>query len=92
MVKLLRIKSNLEFYSKEFSNFCRDKNSVRHLLICHTPKHIGVAERMNKTLLEMTMSVLSHSGLERQYYDKVLSMICFLVNNSMSIEIVSSKI
>ena len=46
--------------SLEFNDFCGNAGIRQHLKVPYTPQHNGVVERRNKTLMEMTRSILKH--------------------------------
>ncbi|GJQ93597.1 retrovirus-related pol polyprotein from transposon TNT 1-94 [Tanacetum coccineum] len=50
-LKKLRTDNGLEFCNQEFNNLCKDKGISRHLTVSGTPQQNGLAERMNRTLL-----------------------------------------
>ena len=51
-VKRLRTDNGLEFVKDEFTSFCKKFGIVRHRTCAGRPQQNGVAERMNRTLLE----------------------------------------
>ncbi|KAG8501671.1 hypothetical protein CXB51_003833 [Gossypium anomalum] len=44
--------NGLEFYTDKFNRLCKLEGIVRHLTVRHTPQQNGVAERMNRTIME----------------------------------------
>ena len=40
----------------------------------------GVAERMNRTLLERARCMLSNAGLDKEFWAEAVSSACYLVN------------
>jgi len=66
-IKRLRINNGLEFCSNEFNDFYKKEDISKHFTIPRTPQQNGVAERMNRTILERVRCMLSHSGL-RKYF------------------------
>ena len=64
---MLRIDNGGEFCSKEFEEFCKKCGIARKKTTPYTPQQNGVAERMNKTLMERARSMLSGSGLEQEF-------------------------
>ena len=79
-IKRLRTDNGLEFCSGEFNNFCKDQGIVRHLTVRDTPQQNGVAERMNRTLLEKARCMLSNAGLGKKFWAEAVSTACFIVN------------
>ncbi|KAK9190434.1 hypothetical protein WN943_019039 [Citrus x changshan-huyou] len=51
-VKRLRTDNRLEYCSNEFDEFCKRLGIARHKTVRHTPQQNGLAERMNRTLIE----------------------------------------
>ncbi|KAH9762947.1 hypothetical protein KPL70_001004 [Citrus sinensis] len=51
-VKRLRTDNGLEYCCNDFEQFCIKKGIARHKTVRHTPQQNGLAERMNRTLVE----------------------------------------
>ena len=62
-IKVLMTDNGGEFCSKEFEEFCKKCGIARQKTTPYTPQQNGVAERMNKTLMERARSMLSGAGL-----------------------------
>lgn len=82
VVKKLRIDNGMEFCSVEFNQFCKNNGIVRHLTVPGTPQQNGVAERMNRTLLEKARCMLSNSGLNKNFWAEAVNTACFITNIS----------
>lgn len=67
-VKKLRTDNGLEFCNQEFDGFCKQEGVVRHRTCAYTPQQNGIAERMNRTIMEKVRSMLSESGLEKRFW------------------------
>nr|GEX76389.1 hypothetical protein [Tanacetum cinerariifolium] len=52
-VKKLRTDNGLEFCNRRFEQLCIESGIARHLTVVGMPQQNGVAERMNKTLMDM---------------------------------------
>ncbi|KAG8498778.1 hypothetical protein CXB51_005209 [Gossypium anomalum] len=70
-IKYLCTDNGLEFCFGEFNRLCKSEGIVRHLTVRHTPQQNGIAERMNRTIMEK----------------KQPSTACFLINRSPFISI-----
>lgn len=81
-VKRLRTDNGLEFCEEDFNKFCEDEGIARHHTVVRTPQQNGVAERMNRTLIERVRCILSHSGLGKKFWAEAASTACYLVNRS----------
>lgn len=66
-LKYLRTNNGLEFLSKKFTAFCKSKGVTRHLTVRGTPQQNGVAERMNRRLLERVRCMLLNAGLSKGF-------------------------
>jgi len=66
-IKCLRIYKGEEYTSDEFDDFCQHKGIKRQFTTAYTPQQNGVAERMNRTLLERTRAILKAAGLGKSF-------------------------
>uniref|UniRef100_A0A2N9H4X0 Integrase catalytic domain-containing protein n=1 Tax=Fagus sylvatica TaxID=28930 RepID=A0A2N9H4X0_FAGSY len=55
-LKALRTDRGREYLSDQFKDLCEEKGIRRQLTISNTPQQNGVAERRNRTLLDMSVS------------------------------------
>ncbi|GKV31446.1 hypothetical protein SLEP1_g40131 [Rubroshorea leprosula] len=83
-IKRLRTDNGLEYYSGEFDTFCKNNGIVRHCTVKMTPQQNGVAERMNRTLLERAQCMLSNAGLSKDFWAEAVNHASYLVNRSPS--------
>ncbi|KAG8503721.1 hypothetical protein CXB51_001724 [Gossypium anomalum] len=81
-IKYLRTDNGLEFYSDDFNRLCKSKGIVRHLTVRHTPQQNGVAERMNRMIMEKVRCMLSNTNLPKLFWAEAASTACFLINRS----------
>lgn len=58
-IKCLRTDQGGKFTSFEFSEFCKEHGIKRQLIAAYTPQQNGVAERKNKTIMNMVRCMLS---------------------------------
>ncbi|KAG8478610.1 hypothetical protein CXB51_028417 [Gossypium anomalum] len=86
-IKYLRTDNGLEFCSDEFNRLCKSEGIVRHLTVRHTPQQNGVAERMNRTIMEKVRCMLSNANLPKSFWAEAASTACFLINRSPSVAI-----
>lgn len=83
-IKHLRTYNGLEFCFGEFDALCKTEGIVRHHKVHHTPQQNGVAERMNRTIMEKVRCLLSNAGLSKSFWAEAASTACFLINLSPS--------
>ena len=81
-VKTLRTDNGGEYTAKDFEQYLK-VNVIRHqLTVRKTPEQNGVAERFNRTIVEMVRAMLSDSGLAKKFWAEALSTACYLQNRS----------
>lgn len=83
-IKTLRTDNGLEFCNKMFDEFCADKGIQRHRTCAYTPQQNGVAERMNRTIMEKVRSMLSDSGLPKRFWAEATHTAVLLINKTPS--------
>ncbi|KAG8472960.1 hypothetical protein CXB51_035039 [Gossypium anomalum] len=86
-IKYLCTDNGLEFCSDEFNKLCKLEGIMRHLTVRHTPQQNGVAERMNRTIMEKVRCMLSNANLPKSFWAEAASTACFLINRSPSVAI-----
>ncbi|KAL2238396.1 UNVERIFIED_CONTAM: Retrovirus-related Pol polyprotein from transposon TNT 1-94 [Sesamum indicum] len=84
-VKTLRTDNGLEFCNKDFSNLCDKFGIKRHKTNPYTPQQNGVAERMNRTLLDKVRCMLISSGLPKSFWGEAILTAAHLINLSPSV-------
>nr|GEV09867.1 putative ribonuclease H-like domain-containing protein [Tanacetum cinerariifolium] len=57
-VKVIRCDSGTEFKNREINHFCKIKGILRQYSIARTPQQNGVAERRNRTLIEVARTIV----------------------------------
>ena len=86
-LKTLRTDNRGEYKSAEFSVYLK-KEGVRHeFTVPKTPQQNGVAERMNRTLVEAVRSMLSDAKLPKKFWAEALSTAVYLRNCSPTIAV-----
>ncbi|GKV30830.1 hypothetical protein SLEP1_g39605 [Rubroshorea leprosula] len=86
-IKCLRTDNGGEFCSKEFDDFCNEHGIKRHLTVPGTPQQNGVAERMNRTLMERARCMMSTAKLGKEFWAKAVNTACYLINRSPTISL-----
>ena len=66
-IKVLRTDRGREYLSDQFKIFCDEKGIVRQLTMGETLQENGVAERRNRTLLEMVRSMIAQVNFPISY-------------------------
>ncbi|KAL0404410.1 UNVERIFIED_CONTAM: Retrovirus-related Pol polyprotein from transposon TNT 1-94 [Sesamum radiatum] len=84
-LKALRTDNGLEFCNQQFSDLCEKFGIKRHKTTPYTPQQNGVAERMNRTLLDKIRCLLISSGLSKSFWGDALMTAAYLINRSPSV-------
>jgi transposase InsO family protein len=79
---VLRTDNGREFYGNEFEEFCKKCGIARQKTTPYTPQQNGVAERMNRTLMEKSRCMLNGVGLGKELWAEAVGIACYLVNRS----------
>ncbi|KAL5715795.1 hypothetical protein ACHQM5_017567 [Ranunculus cassubicifolius] len=82
VVKYIRSDNGGEYIEDPLKVFCAEQGIGRHFTVKGTPQQNGVAERMNRTLLEKARCMMSNAGLKKFWWAEALNMACFLINRS----------
>lgn len=80
LMKKLRSDRGGEYNSNEFMKFCVDIGMERQLTVRYTPQQNGVAERKNRTIEEMTNSMLHEKGLPKIFWGEAVNTAVYLLN------------
>jgi hypothetical protein len=83
-IKVLRTDNGGELCGNEFIDFCKKCGIARQKTTPYTPKQNGVAEMMNRTLMEKARSILSGVKLGHEFWAEAVGTTCYLVNRSPS--------
>jgi len=79
-IKRLRSDNGGEYKNDPFLQICQDEGIVRHFTVRDTPQQNGVAERMNRTILEKVRCMLSNAGLGKEFWAEAVVYACHLIN------------
>lgn len=81
-LKVLRSDNGGEYVSTDFDNFLKSEGVVHQTTVPYTPQQNGVAERLNRTLVESVRSMLVHAKLPRKFWVEALNTSVYLHNRS----------
>lgn len=81
-VKILRSDNGTEFVNKNFDSYLRKNGIIRQLTVPYTPQQNGVAERFNRTLIEMARCMLIGAKLDENMWAEAVYTAAYLRNRS----------
>ena len=69
-----------EFTSRQFLEFCNKSGIKRHLTAPYSPQQNGVVERRNRTLMEMTRSMLKATKVPNYMWGEAIRHATYIIN------------
>ena len=87
----LRSDNGGEYLSKEFRSYLKSKGIHHELTVPHSPQQNGVAERMNRTLLEAARSMMAHAGLPEKYWAEAVETVSYIRNRTPTSALAGNK-
>lgn len=83
-ISKLRSDNAKEYISKEFNNYLESQGIKRQLSVEYTPQQNGVAERANRTIVEMARAMLIKSNVPKGLWAEAVNTAVFLRNRCPS--------
>ena len=84
-IKRLRTDNGLEFCNNVFDSYCAENGIFRHRTCIITPQQNGLAERMNRTIMNKVRCMLSESGMPKIFWAEAAATACYVINRSPSV-------
>ena len=69
-----------EFTSREFNQYCDKAGIIRHFSAPYSPQQNGVVERRNRTLIEMSRSLLKEMNMPNHFWGEAVRHATYLIN------------
>lgn len=79
-LKILRSDRGGEYTAKLYESFCKDHGIIHQLTARRTPQQNGVAERKNRTILDMARSMIKGKHLPRTFWAEAVECAVYLLN------------
>jgi hypothetical protein len=79
-IKILRSDNGGEYTSKEFMNFCRDVGIKRELTTPYNPQQNSVAERKNRTIMEVVKTMIHDQYLPMFLWAEAAMAVVYVQN------------
>ena len=81
-IKCLRTDRGGEFNSRAFMTYCEQHGIQRQLTAAYTPQQNGVAERKNRTILNMVRSMMVRQNLPKTFWPEAVNWSVHILNRS----------
>ncbi|GJU53864.1 putative ribonuclease H-like domain-containing protein [Tanacetum coccineum] len=85
-VKIIRCDNGTEFKNSVMNDFCAMKGIRREFSVSRTPQQNSVAERRNRTLIEVARTMLSDSKLPTTFWAEVVNTACYVHNRVLVVK------
>ena len=79
-VKTLRTDCGSEYTKHEFTNFCSQSGIFYQFTCPHTSQQNGVAERKHRHIVDISLTLISHSSLPLTYWSYAFATAVHLIN------------
>ena len=81
-IKCLRSDRGGEYSSNEFFEFCEQHGIKRQFSVAGTPQQNGVAERMNRTIVQMARAMFDDSGTPDMFWSEAAHTAVNILNKA----------
>lgn len=78
--KVIRSDRGGEYMDNELQKYFKANGMKTQLTVPKTPEQNGIAERKNRTLIEMTRCMLASSGLHKQFWGEAVTTANHIIN------------
>nr|GFB46816.1 zinc finger, CCHC-type [Tanacetum cinerariifolium] len=79
-LRMLRTDRGGEFTSNEFTKYCKENGIARQLTAPYSPQQNGVVERINKTVLSTTRSMMKEMKLPLTFWAEAVRHAIYILN------------
>ena len=86
-IRCLRTDRGGEFTSDEFKVFCKANGISRQLTAAYTPQQNGVAERKNRTIMNIVRSMLSEKQIPKNFWPEAVNWTVHVLNRSPTLAV-----
>lgn len=83
-IKALQSDNGKEYCNKEFDQFLEQNGISRRLSTPHTPQQNGVAERKNRTLVEMARCMMHQAKVPPMFWAEAVNTACYVRNRCIT--------
>lgn len=82
-IACLRTDRDGEYTSKEFQDYCSENGIARQLTAANTPHQNGVAERKNRTVMNMVRCMLIGKSIPKEFWTEAVNYAIHILNRTM---------
>ena len=82
LIMCLRIDNGTEYINKEFLAYCKSQGIIVETTAPHSPAQNGVAERLNRTLVESARAMLLAQHIPQRFWPEAIAFACYIKNRA----------
>ena len=79
-IKIIRTDAGGEYTSNDFESFCTNHGIMHEITASYTPQHNGLAERRNRTMMNMARCMLKEKHLSLTFWGEAMSTTAYILN------------
>jgi Reverse transcriptase (RNA-dependent DNA polymerase)/gag-polypeptide of LTR copia-type/Integrase core domain/GAG-pre-integrase domain len=79
-IRTIRSDDGGEYLSRAFKDHLTEHGITHQLTVPYTPQQNGIAERLNRTLLNSTRSMLKHMNCDKIFWAEAVTTACYIKN------------
>lgn len=79
-IKRFRSDNGTEYTSKDFQKFLEESGIVHEKTVPYTPEQNGLAERMNRTIVEKAKCMLFDAALKKGFWAEAINTAVYIIN------------
>nr|XP_034893821.1 uncharacterized protein LOC118033088 [Populus alba] len=79
-IRSLRTDRGGEFTSQDFTDFCNEHGIQRQLTTAYSPQQNGVAERKNRTIMNIVRSILTAKQIPKTFWPEAVNWTVHILN------------
>nr|KYP46743.1 Retrovirus-related Pol polyprotein from transposon TNT 1-94 [Cajanus cajan] len=80
VIKVIRSDGGGEYTNSEFEIFCKKEGLIHEVVAPYTPQHNGIAERRNRTVLNMARSMLKSKEMPHSFWGEAVATAAYILN------------
>lgn len=81
-IKCVRSDNGLEYCNKDFKNFLKQSGIIHQTTNPYTPEQNGVAERMNRRIVEMAKCMIFEADFSYKLWAEAVNLAVYIINRS----------
>lgn len=81
-IMCIRTDNGTEYVNKRFESVCRASGIIHQKSVPYSPQQNGVAERMNRTIIEKARCMLHYKAVPKKWWAEAVSTAAYLINRT----------